>query len=327
MACSERSQKRFRVAAVLLASVSLAACATVQTAPTRAPPTAAKGPAEPRAQGGYKVGKPYQVNGVWYTPREEPDYDEVGIASWYGDAFQFRPTASGEPFDMYLPSAAHKTLPLQSIVEVTNLENGRSMRVRINDRGPFVQGRIIDLSRAAADELGMVRSGVARVRVRFVGVSPSVQPPPVMVASAPPRPAPRPAAPPIERREAATLPVVQTAQAQTIVPAAPPPAVLPRDDVDQALTQLFEPAPILASAPVASAFEVQAGAFSDRANAERVRQRLAGAGEVVIRPLERETGVLYRVVVSRLGDETAAAAVRDEVAGLGFPDAKVIRGF
>ena len=81
---------------------------------------------------------PTQVNGTWYTPREDPDYDETGIASWYGDAFQLRPTASGELFDMYMPSAAHKTLPLQSIVEVTNLENGRRIQVRINDR---VSGR------------------------------------------------------------------------------------------------------------------------------------------------------------------------------------------
>jgi rare lipoprotein A len=123
------------------------------------------------------------VKGVWYTPRENPDYDELGIASWYGDAFQLRATASGEPFDMYMPSAAHKTLPLQSIVEVTNLENGRRIQVRINDRGPFVDGRIIDLSRAAAEDLGMLKTGVARVRVRFVGVAGTQPQPPIVVAS------------------------------------------------------------------------------------------------------------------------------------------------
>ena len=181
----QKASQLTRVAAVLMAGASLSACASTPMTPrysTREATPPQVQPA-PRPQAGYKVGKPYQVNGVWYTPREEPDYDEVGIASWYGDAFQLRPTASGEPFDMYMPSAAHKTLPLPSIVEVTNLENGRRMQVRINDRGPFVDGRIIDLSRAAAEELGMLRSGVARVRVRYVGPGNASPQPPVIYAS------------------------------------------------------------------------------------------------------------------------------------------------
>jgi rare lipoprotein A len=179
---------------VVLAGAGLSACASTAMAPrysSREAAPAASAP--PRPQAGYKVGKPYQVNGIWYTPREEPNYDEVGIASWYGEAFQLRPTASGELFDMYMPSAAHKTLPLPSIVEVTNLENGRRIQVRINDRGPFVDGRIIDLSKAAAEELGMLRSGVARVRVRNVGPGDARPQPPVVYASsqgAPPAAAP-----------------------------------------------------------------------------------------------------------------------------------------
>jgi rare lipoprotein A len=113
--------------------------------------------------------RPYQVNGVWYYPRAQPDYDEIGVASWYGPQFQSRRTADGEMFDMNLPSAAHKTLPLPCLVEVTNLANGRRVVVRVNDRGPFVGGRVIDLSRAAANDLGFVASGVTRVRVRYVG--------------------------------------------------------------------------------------------------------------------------------------------------------------
>ncbi|WP_287103456.1 septal ring lytic transglycosylase RlpA family protein, partial [Brevundimonas sp.] len=93
--------------------------------------------------------RPYQVRGRWYTPKEQPDYDEVGLASWYGDAFNGRPTSTGERFDMRQLTAAHKTLPLPGLVEVTNLENGRRIVVRVNDRGPFVDGRIIDLSRGA----------------------------------------------------------------------------------------------------------------------------------------------------------------------------------
>ncbi|QQQ18920.1 septal ring lytic transglycosylase RlpA family protein [Brevundimonas vitis] len=114
----------------------------------------------------------YQVRGRWYQPVEDPDYEEVGMASWYGDAFHGRPTASGERFDMNALTAAHKTLPLPGLVEVTNLANGRTVVLRVNDRGPFVEGRIIDLSRGAAEALGMMGQGVGEVRVRYVGRAP-----------------------------------------------------------------------------------------------------------------------------------------------------------
>ena len=114
---------------------------------------------------GYKVGKPYVVKGVRYTPRVDPDYDETGLASWYGPGFQGKPTANGEIYDMNALTAAHKTLPLPSRVRVENLENGRSIVLKVNDRGPFVHGRIIDVSKRAARELGFLRAGVARVRV------------------------------------------------------------------------------------------------------------------------------------------------------------------
>jgi rare lipoprotein A len=110
----------------------------------------------------------YQVNGVWYYPKVDYDYDETGIASWYGAQFQGRPTSDGEIFDMNKVSAAHKTLPLPSVVEVTNLQNGRSLQLRVNDRGPFVDGRIIDLSRRAAQLLGYETAGTAEVRVKIL---------------------------------------------------------------------------------------------------------------------------------------------------------------
>jgi len=116
--------------------------------------------------------RPYQVRGRWYRPEEQPNYDEVGMASWYGSAHDGRPTSTGERFDMRALTAAHKTLPLPGLVEVTNLDNGRRVVVRINDRGPFVEGRIIDLSRAAADELDLLSQGVGRVRVRYLGRAP-----------------------------------------------------------------------------------------------------------------------------------------------------------
>lgn len=116
--------------------------------------------------------RPYQVRGRWYQPAEQPGYDETGTASWYGDQFNGRPTATGERFDMHALTAAHKTLPLPGLVEVTNLANGRRIVVRVNDRGPFVDGRIIDLSRGSAEALGILQAGVGEVRVRYLGRAP-----------------------------------------------------------------------------------------------------------------------------------------------------------
>ena len=120
------------------------------------------------ALGEYKVGKPYQVDGIWYYPKVNPDYDEVGIASWYGEAFHGKTTANGAVYNMNALTAAHKTLPMPSKVRVTNLSNGRSIILDVNDRGPFVHGRIIDLSRRASQLLGFKEKGLAMVRVRAI---------------------------------------------------------------------------------------------------------------------------------------------------------------
>ncbi|MBL8833083.1 MAG: septal ring lytic transglycosylase RlpA family protein [Rhodospirillales bacterium] len=128
-------------------------------------------PAAPaRAQGTYKVGEPYQIAGVWYYPAEDWTYSETGIASFYGGErtgtnFHGRNTANGELYDMNALTAAHTTLPMPSLVRVTNLDNGRSIVLRVNDRGPFARGRIIDVSRRAAQLLGFEGQGTARVRV------------------------------------------------------------------------------------------------------------------------------------------------------------------
>ena len=117
----------------------------------------------------YKVGNPYKINGKWYYPAVDYQYDEVGIASWYGPGFHGKTTANGEVFDQNKISAAHRTLPMPSVVKVTNLENGLVLeKVRINDRGPFARNRIIDLSKKAAEELGFIKNGVAKVRVEIL---------------------------------------------------------------------------------------------------------------------------------------------------------------
>lgn len=115
----------------------------------------------------YKVGTPYRIDRKWYYPKENPYYKEEGIASWYGSEFHKKPTANGEVFNKNIPSAAHRTLPMPSMVRVTNLENGKSLLLRMNDRGPFAHDRILDLSEKAAKMLGVYEPGTARVRVEF----------------------------------------------------------------------------------------------------------------------------------------------------------------
>jgi rare lipoprotein A len=126
----------------------------------------------PKGGGVYRVGAPYIVAGRTYIPTEDPHYQAVGLASWYGDEFHGRMTANGEVFDLNGISAAHPTLPLPSYVRVSNLSNGRSIIVRINDRGPFHGNRIIDVSGRTAELLGFRASGTAWVRVEYVGRAP-----------------------------------------------------------------------------------------------------------------------------------------------------------
>ncbi len=260
------------------AALGLTACGTTGAAltntnfSTRAAslPPASTRPA-PTVTGVGKVGRPYEINGIWYTPKYQPEYDETGLASWYGEAFDGKPTATGEAFDMMALSAAHKTLPLPSLVEVTNLDNGKSITLRVNDRGPFVDGRIIDLSKGAAEELGMLRAGVAKVRVRYVG------------------------------------PVLQGPEAKTMLARAEaPPSIPPRPG---------------------QAFEVQAGFFSVRANAERAAEMVAGAGATDVRPVDRDGMTYWRVVVGGLSSPDEAAMVRQQVVNSGFPDARIAGPF
>lgn len=150
---------RFASLSCLLA-LALAAC--TQPVPETKPTSG------PKQIGDYKVGDPYQIAGVWYYPSVDYSYAETGIASWYGPGFHGKRTANGEVYDQDDMTAAHRTLPMPSLVRVTNLDNGRALQVRINDRGPFKNGRIIDLSHRAASLLGFVGSGTAKVRVEIL---------------------------------------------------------------------------------------------------------------------------------------------------------------
>ncbi len=156
---------------LVMTALGLGGCAELKLGATGVK-TIQRGGDEP-GRGIYKVGNAYQINGVWYTPAEDYAYAETGISSYYGGErsgvdFHGRFTANGEVYDMNALTAAHQTLPMPSLVRVTNLDNGRQMVLRVNDRGPFVAGRIIDVSRRSAQLLGFEDRGTARVRVEIL---------------------------------------------------------------------------------------------------------------------------------------------------------------
>lgn len=254
-----------------------------------------------------KIGKPYQVQGVWYSPSDDRGYDEVGYASWYGDAFHGAPTANGERFDMDMVGAAHKTLPLPSYVEVTALESGRTLLVRVNDRGPFVTNRIIDLSRRSAQLLGIDRKGVARVRVR------RVEPPEAdrLALRSGVAARPRPDAPALElaqldQRFQAKFTAWSSASAAVSTSVSKPPA--PK----------AAPVQLATRAPLAlDAWFVQIGAFGDQGHAQALAAR-TGAG------LQGD-GNFYRVRLGPYFDEQSAQAALARMQGQGYQDARLIR--
>ena len=170
-----------RGAAAVAACLVLANCASSNKFASRVDPkygvsssprVVALGESVPKGGGTYRIGKPYTVGGRVYVPEEDTNYQAEGMASWYGDDFHGRLTANGEVFDMLSLTAAHPTLPLPSYARVTNLRNGKSLVVRINDRGPYHGNRLIDVSNKAAELLEFKGNGVAKVRVEYVGRAP-----------------------------------------------------------------------------------------------------------------------------------------------------------
>ena len=304
MAVDKHLWRGLRVASLMaLVAASLAACASpkprleTRIDNTRHVASSPRGPmVSPSGKPLRGTEKPYQIRGIWYYPQADPDYDVKGVGSWYGEQFHNRRTANGEIFDMDALSAAHKTLPLPSLVEVTNLDNGRKMVVRVNDRGPFVGDRVIDLSRAAADKLGYRRQGVARVRVRYIG------------------PAPKSA---FDTRQYA-----QT-QPQALRP--PPRQEPPREAPPLAWPDEPPPVRVQVIPGREAGFRIQAGAFSSRENAERAAAQLQSAGRAVVEPMARANGTLYRVMVSAGEDELSAWSLRDRVVALGYSGATVLR--
>lgn len=271
--------------------------------------------------GGYKVGEPYQIDGVWYYPAVNYGYDETGIASWYGDAFHGKSTANGELYDMNGLTAAHRTLPLPSVVRVTNLENGRAMNLRVNDRGPFAHGRIIDVSRRAAQLLGFEQQGTARVRVEILADESR------MLAGQTPAGAQLAAGEPVP--EAAPR-IAVTAQDLGSGTASASTAPQPSSQQPSGVQQLATPAPIVPDGrvtllPVApTSIYVQAGAFADLYNATRLQAQLRQFGQVLVVPVYVDGQQFYRVRVGPLGTVEDADRMLDQIVQSGHDEARLV---
>lgn len=315
-----RPRSRWNLALALSGILALTACAETEFLVHTAKQVSG-GDNISTGDGRYKVGSPYQIKGVWYYPAEDYEYSETGIASWYGPGFHGKDTANGESYDQNDLTAAHRTLPMPSAVRVTNLENGRSIVLRINDRGPFARGRIIDVSRRGAQLLGFEKNGVAKVRVDILpdesrqlkvaainGSSRQIQ-----VAASPresvsstPLPAPAPAQPGVRNTTPAPTPApVRTASL-------PPP-------VEPVLTEEVEVLPVSPTG-----IYVQAGAFSNLENALRMRDQLFEMGPTQISRFAVSGTEIYRVRIGPLQTVEVADATLSRVVNSGVSEAQLI---
>lgn len=255
------------------------------------------------AGGIYKIGTPYEIEGEWYYPQEDPKYDNVGIASWYGPKFHGRRTANGEIFDMDLMTAAHPTLPMPIRAKVTNLENGRSVIVRVNDRGPFAKDREIDMSRRAAEALGFKDKGTAQVRVQYLGRAPLYDSAGRLIRKQEPD------------RFIVEKPV--TPKELTKMAAAPVRSVDVRGADGK---KLAKPLPDIET----KRYAVQVGVFSSRENAEMLRQKLEVIAPVIIVPVEVGGAKLFRVKMGGANIRADARLTLDKLVAAGHTDAVII---
>ncbi|MBF0356601.1 MAG: septal ring lytic transglycosylase RlpA family protein [Alphaproteobacteria bacterium] len=276
---------------------------------------------DPQALPGvYKVGNPYQINGIWYYPAEDYAYDETGIASWYGPGFHAKSTANGETFDQNDVTAAHRTLPLPSLVRVTNLDNGRVLTVRINDRGPYAQGRILDLSRRSGQLLGMETKGTAHVRVQilaeesrqlaaaYASQSANKGGEGTKVAAAP--------------RESVTAQNLDStpAPASKVLPTPPSrPKQVTSEDLADLKSQ-----PVQQTSPRATSMFIQAGSFARYDNALRLSTRLSSLGQSSITQVNIGSQPMFRVRIGPIANLDEADRVLDQAVRSGAPDAKLI---
>jgi rare lipoprotein A len=291
---------------------SAGACATHGENDVSVPPNA----------GVYKIGNPYEIDGTWYYPREQPDYDETGIASWYGPTFYGKRTANGEVLTRDSLAAAHRTLPMPVNVRVTNLENGRSLILRVNDRGPFAKGRIIDVTERAAKLLGFIQNGTARVRVTFVSRAdlPNGQPQP---SETPPEIATAVPAAPTSQVDVTKLNNVPGAAVaaegqQTTMPSAPPAMAASENLASTQPTGQVSLVPV----PAVTHMYVQVGAFNELSNAKRVVAHLGNG--LRISTIARNGQKLYRVRLGPFDQVSDADQALARIVGRGSNDAHIV---
>lgn len=255
----------------------------------------------------YKVGNPYKINGKWYYPAIDYDYEEIGIASWYGPGFHGKKTANGEIFNQNKISAAHRTLPMPSIVKVTNLDNGLVLqRVRINDRGPFAGNRIIDLSKKAAEELGFVNSGTARVKVEILEDESRKHA--------------------IENSDKKVR-KVESAKVQKIKKVNIKDSSINTDlknnseeiEVKKTNKEVLSVNPIFKNKPLA----IQVGAFTDHRNAKTLSEKLSEF-KAYIERIFVNNQYLYRVRIGPINDIGVAENIKDKLFKLGYTASHLI---
>ncbi|MFD1379215.1 septal ring lytic transglycosylase RlpA family protein [Fodinicurvata halophila] len=266
--------------------------------------------------GTYKIGQPYQVSGVWYHPVVDYRYDETGIASWYGPGFHGKRTANGETYDQHDLTAAHPTLPLPSMVRVTNLENGRSLKLRINDRGPFSNNRIIDISKRGAQLLGFEKEGTAKVRVTVLETE-SRQ----LAAAA--------------QGKAVSEPKVQEAvyRPEDVEPVKQQVAAAPVSSVSterlmedsQQKEELPEPDGVVSQQSIGSSdLYIQAGSFTQYSNATRLADRLSTHGDVRIAPASVDGREFYRVQLGPVASVNDADGLLENLISSGYKQSHVV---
>lgn len=266
--------------------------------------------------GAYKIGQPYQVSGVWYHPSVDYKYDETGIASWYGPGFHGKRTANGETYDQHDLTAAHPTLPLPSMVRVTNLENGRSLKLRINDRGPFSNNRIIDISKRGAQLLGFEKQGTAKVRVSVLERD-SRQ----LAAAAQGKTASEPTVQQAVYRPEDVEPIKQQVAAVPVSPVST--ESLGQDS--QQREEMPEPDGVVSQQAVGSSdLFIQAGSFTEYSNATRLADRLSTHGDVRISPASVDGRDFYRVQIGPVTSVDAADGLLENLISSGYKQSHVV---
>jgi len=295
----------------------LAACATQNNS----------GSAPSSGAGSYKVGQPYQVGGQWYYPKEDYSYDETGVASWYGADFHEQATANGEIFNKNELTAAHKTLPLPTLARVTNLDNGRSIVVRINDRGPFSGARIIDVSQRAAQLLGFEAQGTAKVRVQVLAdeskaIADAMRHYGKNTEVAAAAPIDQMASPdvPASMTTVSQSPLTTTSvQSETLAPVRTTP------EVHRQLLAT-QPVPEVVQLPVTgnNRLFVQVGAFTVSENAIKLQQSMARYGNTSVSSVVINGTKFYRVRVGPVADVPHADALVAKLKQAGTVGARTV---